>query len=526
MPFAPLGRRFVHAGDAYIPAHRDRAVKMSGPLGLVAGLFGSVVGVGGGVLIVPAITTAVPIPQRIVTGTSLIAVLSTAAVSTYNFSQGGCVDQTAAAILGASAMLSAPIGARLTARMDCNQLRRLLAYFLLCAAPLVPVKAAVFMAREGAGEPTPETNHDRDRAEDEDGTTTTTTASRRRGSKDATFDATSEAPKLAAIGVVAGLASGLLGIGGGTVVTPLLALVSPLPQASVLGTSLLAMLPRARWRSRSITGSATSIRGWASRSPREPPWGARWGQGWRWTRRGGARGGVLRGHALLKQKNVRHAETQTESGDEVRNAVAECEGRRRGRRRARAAGLVYASFPFHRWSIRTSGRGGPLVRYRVVTLRYRLVGVRASTLPRRSFSPSRSSSSSSAGARVRRVDSSSLAAIRIASRSTRSAVHIPRLASSTSPSDIAHPPWHQCGEMARLHDTRPTRLSAIAVIPHHGRNQSRRRSNGACDVSLSDPHSRLSPDASSSSSIEPGERAVAPFRRMRSNPQSTAQSHQ
>ena len=80
---------------------------MSGPLGLVAGLFGSVVGVGGGVLIVPAITTAVPIPQRIVTGTSLIAVLSTAAVSTYNFSQGGCVDQTAAAILGASAMLSA-----------------------------------------------------------------------------------------------------------------------------------------------------------------------------------------------------------------------------------------------------------------------------------------------------------------------------------------------------------------------------------------------------------------------------------
>ena len=249
VPFAPLGRRFVHAGDAYTPAHRDRAVKMSGPLGLVAGLFGSVVGVGGGVLIVPAITSAVPIPQRIVTGTSLIAVLSTAAVSTYNFSQGGCVDPTAAAILGASAMLSAPIGAQLTTRMDCVQLRRLLAYFLLCAAPLVPIKAAVFMARERAGEATPDKNPDRDRAEDETATTTNTTTSRRRGSENtspsssSTFDATSEAPKLAAIGVVAGLASGLLGIGGGTVVTPLLALVSPLPQASVLGTSLLAMLP-------------------------------------------------------------------------------------------------------------------------------------------------------------------------------------------------------------------------------------------------------------------------------------------
>ena len=76
--------------------------------------FGSLVGVGGGVLIVPAITAAVPIPQRVVTGTSLIAVLSTAAVSTYNFSHAGLVDPTAAAIIGGAAMLSAPFGARLT----------------------------------------------------------------------------------------------------------------------------------------------------------------------------------------------------------------------------------------------------------------------------------------------------------------------------------------------------------------------------------------------------------------------------
>jgi hypothetical protein len=60
---------------------------------------------------------------------------------------------------------------------------------------------------------------------------------------DESFDAVGAAPKLAAIGLTAGLASGLLGIGGGTIVTPLLALVSPLPQAAVLGTSLLAMLP-------------------------------------------------------------------------------------------------------------------------------------------------------------------------------------------------------------------------------------------------------------------------------------------
>jgi uncharacterized membrane protein YfcA len=107
-------RRRVHTDDPYTPAHRAKAVAMAGPLGLVAGAFGSVVGVGGGVLIVPAITAAVPIPQRVVTGTSLIAVLSTAAVSTYNFSHAGLVDPTAAAIIGGAAMLSAPFGARLT----------------------------------------------------------------------------------------------------------------------------------------------------------------------------------------------------------------------------------------------------------------------------------------------------------------------------------------------------------------------------------------------------------------------------
>lgn len=51
------------------------------------------------------------------------------------------------------------------------------------------------------------------------------------------------AAAMCATGAVAGFASGLLGIGGGTVVTPLLALLMPYGQATVLGTSLLAMIP-------------------------------------------------------------------------------------------------------------------------------------------------------------------------------------------------------------------------------------------------------------------------------------------
>lgn len=208
-----------HAGacEVYTSAHRDTATRLGLPLGLGAGVFGSLVGVGGGVLIVPAMTATVPIPQRVITGTSLVAVLATASVSTVNFVQGGQIDFAAAAVVGAAAMISAPLGARATAALDGIALKRALAYFLLCAAPLVPLKALAFAK-----------NAKTEKAKIDDG-----------------FDATtpSRASSLAAIGACAGFASGLLGIGGGTIVTPLLALTTPLTQATVLGTSLLAMLP-------------------------------------------------------------------------------------------------------------------------------------------------------------------------------------------------------------------------------------------------------------------------------------------
>ena len=86
--------------------------------------------------------------------------------------------------------------------------------------------------------------------------------------------------------MTAGLASGLLGIGGGTIVTPLLALVSPLPQAAVLGTSLLAMLPPsavALLQHRAL-GNVDVRMGAALAAG--TALGAWWAAGWRSTRRG------------------------------------------------------------------------------------------------------------------------------------------------------------------------------------------------------------------------------------------------
>ncbi|KAG7668099.1 hypothetical protein Ndes2526B_g03389 [Nannochloris sp. 'desiccata'] len=261
----------IHIVD---PGVLSRARKLSSPVGVVAGLFGSLVGVGGGVVIVPSIVSRCKnIPQKLVSGTSLAAVLSTAVASAVTFGSGGCVDVAAAAIIGPFAMMTAPFGARLTTKLNCITLRRILGYFLFCVAPLVPLKAHLLASKEEKEEEEDTTVAEAIAAVEAIRTTTLVSLPTAQPppppppslpvislpSFSPNLSSLSSyieqqysnilkmgAPSiflLAATGSVAGLASGLLGIGGGTIVTPLLALVLPPGnQATVLGTSLLSMV--------------------------------------------------------------------------------------------------------------------------------------------------------------------------------------------------------------------------------------------------------------------------------------------
>jgi len=147
------------------------------------------------------------------------------------------------------AMLTAPLGARLTARLNCAALRRTLGIFLICAAPLVPIKAYLMSGKQrGRAEiaslvSSPNVDGDlRSAGQDSSLLETIVMFIEHEFSAISALPLSTTVP-LAATGVIAGLASGLLGIGGGTIVTPLLSLLMPYGHATVLGTSLAAMVP-------------------------------------------------------------------------------------------------------------------------------------------------------------------------------------------------------------------------------------------------------------------------------------------
>ena len=176
-------------------------------VGVAAGLFG----VGGGFLMVPALFWALgllevdpEIALRTAFGTSLAVVIPTAASGTWAHSCRRCVRWDAVRWMGLSAGLVALAGAALSTRVPGRPLEVLLG-LVLCGAA---IQLLVQRASCDAG-------------------------SEERGLSPAGY---------LAVGVPGGLLSGLLGIGGGIVVVPLLSLLLRYPVRAAIGTSTPVIL--------------------------------------------------------------------------------------------------------------------------------------------------------------------------------------------------------------------------------------------------------------------------------------------
>lgn len=185
-------------------------------IGLLAGLLSGLFGVGGGTVIVPLLVLLLHVDQRLAAGTSLAAIVPTASVGVISYAMTGAVAWIPALILAAGAVVGAQIGTRLLPRISQTVLRWGFVGFLLV------VIASLFVVIP---------------------------------SRDAVFELSwITGTALAGVGVGTGVLAGLIGVGGGVVVVPVLMLAFGTSDLEAKGTSLLMMIPTA------ISGTVGNLR--------------------------------------------------------------------------------------------------------------------------------------------------------------------------------------------------------------------------------------------------------------------------
>ncbi len=103
-------------------------------LGAVVGVLAGFLGIGGGVLIVPALTLVFGLPQQVAQGTSLALMLVTAPAGAYEHHKLGNVAWGLLPLLALGAMVGAPLASQLAIHLPQTVLVRCFAVFLLASA--------------------------------------------------------------------------------------------------------------------------------------------------------------------------------------------------------------------------------------------------------------------------------------------------------------------------------------------------------------------------------------------------------
>src|SRR5919197_1908046 len=173
-------------------------------VGLASGVLSGLFGVGGGVVMTPGINLLVSLPPVISVETPLPVIFPTAIVGAFTYWRAGEVDLRAAAWIGTVGAVASIAGAAATQVVRGR--------ILLIVTAVLLAWQAVQILRDRAVVAT---------TEDERPIPTWAFAS---------------------VGAVAGLLSGLLGIGGGLVIVPSLAGFLGMPLKRTLGTSLVCIV--------------------------------------------------------------------------------------------------------------------------------------------------------------------------------------------------------------------------------------------------------------------------------------------
>lgn len=176
-------------------------------VGLATGFMSGLFGVGGGILIVPALVGFLGFEQRLAHGTSLAAVLPISIASLIGYMVHGNVDWTVGALLALGSVGGAVLGTHFLHRLPHEALA--IGFALL----LVATAARMILDNSSAGGRSPLS--------------------------------VVGALALVGSGFMIGVLAGLLGVGGGIVMVPLMVIGFAMPSVLAKGTSLLVIVPTA-----------------------------------------------------------------------------------------------------------------------------------------------------------------------------------------------------------------------------------------------------------------------------------------
>lgn len=183
--------------------------------GLLAGVFGALLGLGGGILIVPILTLGFGVPLTTAVGTSLICVIATSTGAAALNVRAGRADVRLGITLGAGTVVGAATGGVVAGILPERVLAGLFAALL--------VYTAITMLRGLRGARASDDGEPLDPSAD-DGASAPAYRGRR-------------VPAAVGGSFLAGNVSGLLGIGGGVVTVPLIHLVMGAPMRVAVATS-------------------------------------------------------------------------------------------------------------------------------------------------------------------------------------------------------------------------------------------------------------------------------------------------
>lgn len=174
-------------------------------VGVAAGLLSGMFGVGGGTIIVPALVLILGMGQKISAGTSVAAILPTAVIGSISYAVQGNVDWAAALYLAIGIIVGAQVGSKLLVKLPVKFVQWTFMSFLL-----VVIVSLWFVVPQRDAEIT---------------------------------ISVLTAVFLMLTGFVTGVLSGLLGVGGGVIVVPILMFFFGSSDLIAKGTSLLMMIP-------------------------------------------------------------------------------------------------------------------------------------------------------------------------------------------------------------------------------------------------------------------------------------------